>query len=74
MYILYFLTSQILLEILSSNFNYEVGLTYNYDYKANVQSSFFKSKENFYDLSVVTIQAKYALDVISPCKHTLRVS
>ena len=74
MNILYTLISQILLETLSSNFNYEVGYTYNYNYKANVQSSFFQSKENFNELSEVIIQAKYALDIISPCKHTLRVS
>ena len=66
--------SKIFLDFLSSNFYYEVGYTYNYNYKANVQSSFFQSKENFNELSEVTIQVAYALDIISPCKHTLRVS
>ena len=66
--------SKIFSDFLSSNFYYEVGYTYNYNYKANVQSSFFQSKENFNELSEVTIQVAYALDIISPCKHTLRVS
>nr|XP_002124291.1 uncharacterized protein LOC100186072 [Ciona intestinalis] len=56
-----------------TKFDYSVGYTYQYNYNADVTSSFYEEATEG-QKSTVHIQASLLVDVLSPCELVLRIS